>query len=321
MGDGLDEEDSSAVGVLTSEGLFDGLVTTKEEDFYIEPASRYFGRPTPFQSLMYKSSDVVFPESLRNSSASLCCGEGPSRVATGSRDSKKASRKKCRSKCAGGGSKLRTTPVVSSSLADQKPLSNEVEPPISLWKWIRRRSRLLRRGRERVRGRTDGHGAGQSLGAKKLKVKLYGKGKKQKKKKKKQKAEWWRSRETYRATAEPERSTYWRELDSLRYKDDNGNKDGDSEPYGVRSVQRTHWSEDRQERHVVLDLKKSTCMLYLQADHLFYMKMGSEDACIETMTRHVQKVNSIYRNTGKRVLIPNVLNDILTRKPIRTQPN
>ena len=45
----------------------------------------------------------------------------------------------------------------------------------------------------------------------------------------------------------------------------------------------------------VIDKKKKTCMLYLQADHLFYKAMGSEEACIETMTRHVQRVNSIYQ--------------------------
>ena len=47
--------------------------------------------------------------------------------------------------------------------------------------------------------------------------------------------------------------------------------------------------------------KKTTCMLYLQADHLFYeMKDRSEEACIEEMTRHVQRVNSIYRAVGMR---------------------
>lgn len=40
-------------------------------------------------------------------------------------------------------------------------------------------------------------------------------------------------------------------------------------------------------------------MLYLQADHLFYENMGSEEACIESMTRHVQRVNSIYNPIGK----------------------
>jgi hypothetical protein len=47
-----------------------------------------------------------------------------------------------------------------------------------------------------------------------------------------------------------------------------------------------------------IDVKKRTCMLYLQADHLFYENMGSEEACIEAMTRHVQRVNSIYNPIG-----------------------
>uniref|UniRef100_A0A1B0EZ19 Uncharacterized protein n=1 Tax=Phlebotomus papatasi TaxID=29031 RepID=A0A1B0EZ19_PHLPP len=43
--------------------------------------------------------------------------------------------------------------------------------------------------------------------------------------------------------------------------------------------------------------KKSTCMLYLQADHTFFQKMGSDEASIEAITRHVQRANVIYKNT------------------------
>lgn len=50
-------------------------------------------------------------------------------------------------------------------------------------------------------------------------------------------------------------------------------------------------------KRATVDPKKTTCMLYLQADHLFFSKYGTEEACIEVMTRHVQRVNSIYRNT------------------------
>lgn len=45
--------------------------------------------------------------------------------------------------------------------------------------------------------------------------------------------------------------------------------------------------------------RKSTCMLYLQADHTFFQKLGSDEASIESITRHVQRANMIYRNTGK----------------------
>lgn len=55
-------------------------------------------------------------------------------------------------------------------------------------------------------------------------------------------------------------------------------------------------------RHVnkraTVDPKKTTCLVYLQADHMFYQRYGSEEACIEVMTRHVQKVNAIYKVTG-----------------------
>ncbi|XP_043668991.1 disintegrin and metalloproteinase domain-containing protein 10-like isoform X2 [Vespula pensylvanica] len=60
-------------------------------------------------------------------------------------------------------------------------------------------------------------------------------------------------------------------------------------------------SGDRVARHLhkraTVDPRKTTCMLYLQADHQFFARYGTEEACIEVMTRHVQKVNSIYKHT------------------------
>lgn len=52
-------------------------------------------------------------------------------------------------------------------------------------------------------------------------------------------------------------------------------------------------------KRALIDPKKTTCMLYLQADHQFFQKYGTEEACIEVMTRHVQRVNGIYKATGK----------------------
>ncbi|KAJ6640388.1 Disintegrin and metalloproteinase domain-containing protein 10, partial [Pseudolycoriella hygida] len=43
--------------------------------------------------------------------------------------------------------------------------------------------------------------------------------------------------------------------------------------------------------------RKTTCMLYLQADHTFSQKMGSDEASIEAITRHVQRANFIYKHT------------------------
>lgn len=64
-------------------------------------------------------------------------------------------------------------------------------------------------------------------------------------------------------------------------------------------------NDDTQHIHkrATVDPKKTTCMLYLQADHLFFQRYGTEEACIEVMTRHVQRVNSIYRITGSHVII------------------
>ncbi|XP_011504404.1 PREDICTED: disintegrin and metalloproteinase domain-containing protein 10 [Ceratosolen solmsi marchali] len=75
------------------------------------------------------------------------------------------------------------------------------------------------------------------------------------------------------------------------------------------SLSKSHFDTDYldrlyQERYVrhlhkraTVDPRKTTCMLYLQADHQFFARYGTEEACIEVMTRHVQKVNSIYKHT------------------------
>ncbi|EEB13829.1 adam, putative [Pediculus humanus corporis] len=69
----------------------------------------------------------------------------------------------------------------------------------------------------------------------------------------------------------------------------------------TKSQGKNNESENESLKHVIkratIDPKKTTCMLYLQADHLFYQKYGTEEACIEVMTRHVQRVNSIYKTT------------------------
>jgi len=43
--------------------------------------------------------------------------------------------------------------------------------------------------------------------------------------------------------------------------------------------------------------KKKTCLLFLQADHLFYNHFGTEEAAIDMMVRHIQRVNEIYKAT------------------------
>ncbi|XP_058455167.1 uncharacterized protein LOC131432715 [Malaya genurostris] len=60
---------------------------------------------------------------------------------------------------------------------------------------------------------------------------------------------------------------------------------------------RNELNEQKQSFASSLYDRKSTCMLYLQADHTFFQKMGSDEASIEAITRHVQRANMIYRKT------------------------
>ncbi|XP_053698666.1 uncharacterized protein LOC128745614 [Sabethes cyaneus] len=66
---------------------------------------------------------------------------------------------------------------------------------------------------------------------------------------------------------------------------------------GVNLNVRNELNEQKQTFANSLYDRKSTCMLYLQADHTFFQKMGSDEASIEAITRHVQRANMIYRKT------------------------
>lgn len=63
----LSSEDESAVvqGVVTRDGLFDGSVVTRFEEYYIEPTSRYLNKnedtSPPYHSIAYRTSDVTTP--------------------------------------------------------------------------------------------------------------------------------------------------------------------------------------------------------------------------------------------------------------------
>ena len=55
--------------------------------------------------------------------------------------------------------------------------------------------------------------------------------------------------------------------------------------------------KQRRRKRWLIDSRKKTCMLYLQADYAFYSKFGSEEAAINVMTGHIQQLNAIYRET------------------------
>lgn len=59
----------------------------------------------------------------------------------------------------------------------------------------------------------------------------------------------------------------------------------------------TNYSSSSRSRRAIQDPRRKTCLLYLQGDHLFHDHLGSEEAAITMMTRHVQRLNSIYGST------------------------
>lgn len=82
-----------------------------------------------------------------------------------------------------------------------------------------------------------------------------------------------------------------------------GNKLHEQLKYFVDRIYRERFVRHLHKRETV-DPRKTTCMLYLQADHQFFARYGTEEACIEVMTRHVQRVNSIYKHTGESNYLP-----------------
>lgn len=62
-----DDENAIVHGILTDDNLFDGTITTKLEDYYIEPSNKYAKElhEKGVHSIVYKSSDVKSPQSQR----------------------------------------------------------------------------------------------------------------------------------------------------------------------------------------------------------------------------------------------------------------
>ena len=214
-------------GVLTHEGLLDGYIRSGDDQFYIEPAHRYFSNASDqFHSIIYRLSDVPFP--------SFPC--------------KNRLHKSLFNNKTGFPSNEKSFPPHSYTYG------GVIHSPGSEQNRFRRSTNEI---------------SSESSSSYSERYRHFS------------------SIKSNHASTRP-RDYYWKEMDALYY---------NSEAYGVRAVQRTHWPGDTEQSHLVVDSRKSTCMLYLQADHLFYNRMGSEEACIETMIRHVQKVNSIYRVT------------------------
>ncbi|XP_076258689.1 disintegrin and metalloproteinase domain-containing protein 10-like [Rhynchophorus ferrugineus] len=201
----LEDDDTATVhGIITKDGLFDGTIITKSDEFHIEPISRYFNESTTreptFHSIVYRISDVKDPRDGHH--------------------------------CA------------SQRFYEQNYLENGLHHPHF------REKRWLLQGMAKQPYHDD-------------LVFLN------------------RSKRPFMTSFDINHQQIDEELET-------GNRTHvDASALVFKNVY----------KRASTDPKKTTCMLYLQADHQFFQKYGTEEACIEVMTRHVQRVNSIYRNT------------------------
>lgn len=208
----LGDESATVHGLVTSEGLFDGTVSTPTEHYYIEPVSRYLssnqsGEPPPtFHSIIYKDSDVVQPQSA---SSTPCASQRLHLSTLTSRQRRWLPEEMTNSK----------NPYDDLNFWHPNNSKHPLNPPFDL--------------------NTPYNQPGDD------------------------------------------------DNDLLIFANNRSISD-------ITNVLFRHVN-----KRATIDPKKTTCMLYLQADHQFFQKYGTEEACIEVMTRHVQRVNAIYRSTGR----------------------
>lgn len=235
------DEKSIVHGVFTEDGLFDGTIVTRFEEFYVEPAKRYFPSIEDFHSVIYKVSDI----NLRNNSE-LCHSHLLSKEMKGDDSSYL---------------KWPSNEKISSYEASSYFLPNGKH-------FLPYKSKLLGPSETGMNPSHHSHHFNHKSGSSEFSGKIH-----------------TMSTKLFRKRTKRNDVTIVNE-----YED------------GVKAMLRMNWMEEHAKKRTAIDPKKTTCMLYLQADHLFYKKMGSVDACIEQMTRHVQKVNNIYQVVGE--LIP-----------------
>jgi disintegrin and metalloproteinase domain-containing protein 10 len=299
---------------VTEDGLFDGTISTRLEDFYIEPVSRYVKQNSSapnFHTIVYRSSDVSTPQLTQpcasqllhlNNIASRETTEG--RTASVRREGNQVGRSgndwnseineersltiESNRSYGKGFSGINKSSKINhfSEAADRERTANAVD---TVHKINREKGGVGRAGKDCASNKaidSDGaRGAGFDAVGRAHRTKRSNR--------------WPSGDATQTANSIYGRTTTLSlnasSLDTYYYNPNvfvNGDLPSATVPDEVFVVRHVH-------KRATVDPKKTTCMLYLQADHLFYQKYGTEEACIEVMTRHVQRVNSIYRTTGK----------------------
>jgi disintegrin and metalloproteinase domain-containing protein 10 len=322
---------------VTDDGLFDGTISTRLEDFYIEPVRRYVKQNTSvphFHTIVYRSSDVFSPQ-LNQPCASQLLHVNNNALREINEDRTASIRRK--------GTNLEDCQIEYSSDNWNSDINEDLTVTIenerthgrgfdnddaesTEGKWVsemhenglenksrkinhikglvdtEHRKNKVNRLHERNHVESESRRVSNDANVSGKSNKVIGPGfdavsRSHRKKRRKR----WSSDDVplpadfiYPSTP-PRQSS---RLDTYYYNPNvfydfpNGSLSSTGSSDEVISIRHVH-------KRATVDPKKTTCMLYLQADHLFYQKYGTEEACIEVMTRHVQRVNSIYKTTGK----------------------
>jgi disintegrin and metalloproteinase domain-containing protein 10 len=322
---------------VTEDGLFDGTISTRLEDFYIEPVSRYVKQNTSaphFHTIVYRSSDVYSPQLTQPCASQLLhlSINAPREIT----EDRTAPVHLKGTNYQGDGIERSSDNWNSETNEDRnvkienkrshwKGLENDVTESVDEKgyfeineKGLESRSSKLNHLSETVDNELGAnkmyHEKNENIGVSNV-TKMAGNynevidgdGTRESEldavshSHRKNRSRRWPSDEATEPTDSSYHSTAPRNasrLDTYYYNPNvfyelpNGSMPSTGTPDEVFSVRHVH-------KRATIDPKKTTCMLYLQADHLFYQKYGTEEACIEVMTRHVQRVNSIYKATGK----------------------
>lgn len=281
------DESSHVYGVITSEGLFDGTIWTPTEEYYVEPISRYDVDHPSMHSVIYRRSDVQHPHD--NPEATPC-----------------ASHLLHVKRTLGQNAELFNFTTDQTTLEDP-PLNNQTE---DLRGEIHRRKK---RWLPEDEMQDDEPKKNPELPLD-LDVPYTSNGdhfEKLSTRKPKTKIDKSNLITKVRLDSEESRPKPKTHVEVIKTKAGVVTVSKDivkKEPVGY-TVLTANASDDG--RHVnkraTVDPRKTTCLVYLQADHMFYQRYGSEEACIEVMTRHVQKVNAIYKVTGRLQVLTRII--------------
>lgn len=291
----LDDDESQVHGVLTSDNLFDGMISTNVEKYYIEPASRYSNDLVNqgVHSVVYKISDVDLNNNLAHECASEQLHRRRKREITHQNEvnSIETARTIKRTKRLANAIKIENSRMLSTidlPYNDELSVKHDTSNNSQDYDQRKHSKNILVNnfnpnndynqfnrnpfGNNVIGNSYDPNGNNNNTRTSQTNLRP--------------------SHKTHIDIITRHRTSKKPNIIVNNYNPDivlSGNFNNKILNYGIRNG-----VNDRPQAYD----RKSTCMLYLQADHTFSQKMGSDEASIEAITRHVQRANMIYKNTG-----------------------